>query len=59
LVEGTVDQHDQAFPTEEQVKSGCTLTEVAYPRLDCVVLVAMEGELRCDGFGVVGWLLLS
>jgi ferredoxin len=51
LVEGTVDQHDQAFPTDEQVRKGYSLTDVAHPRSDCVVVVvvvvvAVEGELR-------------
>jgi ferredoxin len=46
LVSGTVDQHDQAFLTDEQVRSGYILTEVAYPRSDCVVVVAVEGELH-------------
>jgi ferredoxin len=46
LVAGTVDQHDQAFLTDRQVADGYILTEVAYPRSDCVVVVAVEGELR-------------
>ena len=49
LVSGTVDQHDQAFLSEEQVAKGYTLTEVAYPRGDCVLVsvlvVEMEEEL--------------
>jgi ferredoxin len=45
LVSGTVDQHDQAYLSDEQVKEGYILTEVAYPRSDCVVVVGVEGEL--------------
>jgi ferredoxin len=45
LVSGTVDQHDQAYLSDEQVKEGYILTGVAYPRSDCVVVVGVEGEL--------------
>lgn len=46
LVSGTVDQHDQAFLSDEQVEAGYILTEVAYPRSDCVIVIAVEGELH-------------
>lgn len=45
LVSGTVDQRDQAFLSDEQVRAGYVLTEVAFPRSDCVVVVGVEGEL--------------
>lgn len=48
LVKGSVDQHDQAFLSEEQVEAGYVLTEVAYPRSDCVLVVGVEGELHED-----------
>ena len=44
LVSGTVDQRDQTFLDDEQVRAGYFLTEVAFPRSDCVV-VGVEGEL--------------
>jgi len=46
LVSGTIDQHDQVFLSEEQIKGGYVLTEVAYPRSDCVIVIAVEGELH-------------
>lgn len=46
LISGTVDQHDQAFLSDEQVEFGYILTEVAYPRSECVIVIAVEGELH-------------
>lgn len=48
LVKGSVDQHDQAFLSDEQVEAGYILTEVAYPKEDCVLVVGVEGELHED-----------
>jgi ferredoxin len=45
LLSGTVDQRDQVFLSDEQVRAGYVLTEVAYPTSDCVVVVGVEGEL--------------
>lgn len=46
LVSGTVDQHDQAILSDEQTVRGYILTEVAWPRSDCVIVIAVEGELH-------------
>jgi len=45
LISGTVDQSDQSFLTEEQIADGYILTDTAYPRSDCVVVIGVQEEL--------------
>ena len=45
LVSGSVDQADQSFLDDDQMRQGYALLCVSYPMADCTIKPEVEGEL--------------
>nr|YP_009392959.1 ferredoxin [Caloglossa intermedia]ARW61521.1 ferredoxin [Caloglossa intermedia] len=45
LVEGSINQEEQTFLSDEQVEQGYILTCIAYPESDCTIKIKKEEEV--------------